>query len=192
MKFLKIIYLNIFILFYMSHNQSENERKEKDNAEKLLRLKYYQQIKNEKQDNTVSFITPNSSYWMPTHIFSVSPEFGKLFFNLDNDKAPKKATSLLTIFSIWNCMIGSGTVSIPNACKQSGIVPYIVLNIVFFLICYYTCNVISKTGGKDGDYSDTVNAYFGKKFGYFGRVLQIIFCIAINLGAGYIYFIIIK
>jgi amino acid permease len=98
-------------------------------------------------------------------------------------------------------MIGSGVVSLPYAAKQAGIIPFICkfkylpiigFNILFFLLCFYTCNVISKTGGSDNDYSDTVHAYLGRRYGYVGRVLQIVFSMAINVMGGFIYFLIIK
>ena len=60
------------------------------------------------------------------------------------------------------------------------------------MICYYTCQVICKTGGHDNDYSDTVHRYLGTKYGYLGRVIQITFSIMINIGGTYIYFLIIK
>lgn len=60
------------------------------------------------------------------------------------------------------------------------------------LICFYTARIVVKTGGKDKDYSDTVCRYFGKKFGYLGRCFQIIFNLSINVGATFIYFVIIK
>jgi hypothetical protein len=63
---------------------------------------------------------------------------------------------------------------------------------MFFLICWYTCQVVVKTGGKDNDYSDTVERYLGSKYGKLGKFLQILFSILINIGALYIYFLIIK
>ena len=59
-------------------------------------------------------------------------------------------------------------------------------------ICFYTSRIVVKTGGKDSDYSDTVSRYFGKRFGFAGRILQIVFNLSINLGAAFIYFLIIK
>jgi hypothetical protein len=52
--------------------------------------------------------------------------------------------------------------------------------------------VIVKTGGKDNDYSDTVDRYFGAKYGKFGRWIFVIFNLLINIGAIFIYFLIIK
>jgi len=57
---------------------------------------------------------------------------------------------------------------------------------------FYTSYVIVKTGKNDNDYSDTVHRYFGSRWGYIGRVTQIIFANLINLGAIFIFFLIIK
>jgi len=67
-----------------------------------------------------------------------------------------------------------------------------VINLVYFLICYYTAVTICKTGIEDNDFSDTIEKYLGKKFGPYGRYFQVIFSIMLNVGATYIYFLIIK
>jgi hypothetical protein len=67
-----------------------------------------------------------------------------------------------------------------------------VINLVYFLICYYTAVTICKTGIEDNDFSDTIEKYLGKKYGSLGRYLQVIFSIMLNVGATYIYFLIIK
>lgn len=89
-------------------------------------------------------------------------------------------------------MIGSSSVSAPYLTRYAGIIPTILINLIYCFICYYSCQVIVKTGGKDNDYSDTVSRFFGKKYGYVGRVMQMVFQILINVGAAFIYFLIIK
>lgn len=98
-------------------------------------------------------------------------------------------------------MIGSSIVSIPANTKDAGIIPTIskkfkinnlVLCLIFCFICYYTCQVVVKTGGRDNDYSDTVEKYFGEEYGKVGKVIQITFSVLINIGALFIYFLIIK
>ena len=68
----------------------------------------------------------------------------------------------------------------------------IVINLIFFLICYYTAVTICKTGIDDNDFSDTIEKYLGKRFGLIGKYIQIIFSIMLNVGATYIYYLIIK
>jgi len=89
-------------------------------------------------------------------------------------------------------MIGSSVISIPWSTREAGIIPAIILNIIFSVICYYTSSIVVKTGIHDNDFSDTVVRYFGKKFGPCGRVLQIASNVLLNGGAMCIYFLIIK
>ena len=103
-----------------------------------------------------------------------------------------KVSSFVTILSVWNTMIGSSSVAIPYCVSRAGIIPTIILAVIFMFVCFYTCRVVVKTGGKDSDYANTVYRYFGKTFGPFGRIFQIIFNLSINLGGTFIYFVIIK
>lgn len=113
-----------------------------------------------------------------------------------DDKKPeegksKKVSSMVTIFSVWCCMIGSGILSIPWAFKQAGIIPAFFITIIYAVISFYTCYIYLKTGLDENDFSDTVARFLGRKYGFLGRIVQIIGSISINLGAVYIYFIII-
>jgi hypothetical protein len=47
-------------------------------------------------------------------------------------------SSLITIFSICNCMIGSSLTSLPWAYSQSGLVLGVLISFVLFFICFYT------------------------------------------------------
>jgi len=151
--------------------------------EKNLRMRYYQNIKNN-MDVSDSFISPQA-HWLNPGLFIINQ-------SLYEEGEPKKNNSIVTILSVWNTMIGSEIVSIPFYTRNAGIIPTIIMNIIYGLVCFYTCQVIVKTGGKDNDYSDTVNRYFGERYGKIGRVIQIIFNLLINIGATFIYFVIIK
>jgi amino acid permease len=88
-------------------------------------------------------------------------------------------------------MMGSTLISIPYFISQAGIIPSIIILYLYGSICFYTARIIVKTGGKDNDYADTVYRYFGK-VGNIGKVLQIVFNLSINIGATFIYFVIIN
>jgi sodium-coupled neutral amino acid transporter 9 len=155
------------------------------NNDRDIRMRLYQKIKTTSGQLSDTFITP-PAHWLCPNLFIINQNFNEEL------SSTKKNRSLVTTLSVWNTMIGSGIVSIPYYSRYAGIIPTIILNIVFGLICYYTCQVIVKTGGKDNDYSDTVHRYFGDKYGKFGRSIQIIFNLLINVGAAFIYFLIIK
>jgi len=47
-------------------------------------------------------------------------------------------SSLVTIFSICNCMVGSSLTSLPWAYAQSGLLLGVLITFALFLICFYT------------------------------------------------------
>ena len=111
-----------------------------------------------------------------------------------NNEEIKKVNSFHTILSIWNSMIGSSTVVLPNNVNKSGIIPAIFLSIIYGFICFYTCKIYCDFGEKDTDFSITVEKYFaiifGPKIARIGKNTQIFFCTFIITGALLIYFLI--
>ena len=83
------------------------------------------------------------------------------------DKKPKskKVSSIQTIFSIWNTMIGSTIVSLPFNVYCAGIIPTIVIGLLYGFICYFTCYIVVKLGGKEEEYANIVYNYFDYGFG---------------------------
>ena len=112
------------------------------------------------------------------------------------NKKTKKVNSFHTILSIWNAMIGSSTVALPYNVYCSGIIPSIILNIIYGLIFFYTCKIYADFGEKDTDFSITIEKYFSKKIGpkfaKFGKNTQILFISLITLGGVLIYFLIMS
>ena len=118
--------------------------------------------------------------------------------DLTEQKIPdsKKISSFQTVFSIWNTMIGSSIVSIPYNVYYAGIIPTICIGLLYGFICYLTCSVVVRLGGKEEDFAVVVYNYFyygfGKRAAKIGRILQITFNLMINIGATFIYFLIIN
>lgn len=115
---------------------------------------------------------------------------------MEDESHSKKVSSIQTIFSIWNTMIGSTIVSLPNASYEAGIIPTIIICLVYGFICYYTCYIVVKLGGKEEEYANVVFIYFdygfGKKHAKAAKIFQITFNLMINIGATFIYFLIIN
>ena len=111
-------------------------------------------------------------------------------------KDEKKISSIQTVFSIWNTMIGSSIVSIPYNVYYTGIIPTVCIGLLYGFICYLTCSVVVRLGGKEEDFAVIVYNYFyygfGKRAAKIGRILQIAFNLMINIGATFIYFLIIN
>ncbi len=108
----------------------------------------------------------------------------------------KKVSSLQTIFSVWNTMIGSSIVSIPYNVYCAGIIPTVIIGLVYGFICYFTCSIVVKLGGKEDEFANIVYNYFnyafGKRYAKIGKIFQITFNLLINVGATFIYFLIIN
>ena len=115
---------------------------------------------------------------------------------LPQKASPKKISSIQTIFSIWNTMIGSSMLSIPYNVYLAGIIPTIFIGILYGLVCFLTCSVVVKLGGNREDFAEIVYNYFyygfGPKSAKVGKIFQITFNLLINTGATFIYFVIIN
>ena len=126
--------------------------------------------------------------------YYLNPNLFQVFQSGKSDQT-QKVKSYITILSIWNMMMGSGIITLPYSVYQAGIIPTLIICILYGFVCFYTCRVVVKTGGKDEDYSDTVYRYFrvfGEMSGNTGKYMQIIFNLSINIGASFVYFLIIN
>jgi sodium-coupled neutral amino acid transporter 9 len=92
---------------------------QKLDSEKLLRLKYYKDLKNKGRMGSDTFLKPPDTYYIDANLFMVIQP------SLDQKDSPKKAKSWVTILSVWNSMIGSNIVSIPWSTSKAGIIPAI-------------------------------------------------------------------
>lgn len=108
----------------------------------------------------------------------------------------KKLESYRVIFSIWNTMLGSSILSNPYNVYSAGIIPTILFGILYGLICFLSCSVVVKLSGNEEDFSVVVYNYLfysqGLKAAKIGKYLQIIFNLLMNIGATFIYFLLIN
>ena len=113
-----------------------------------------------------------------------------------DNKPTKKVNSLGTVLSIGNSMIGSSIMTLPYNVYKTGIIPAIVLNIIYDLISFYTCKIYVDFGSIDSDFSLTIEKYFnkvfGKKISKIGKAIQIFFCTFMATGGFITYFIIMS
>lgn len=75
-------------------------------------------------------------------------------------------SSLTTIFSIWNFMIGSAILVLAWDFKEGGLLVAFFITLLSCGISYYTTQLVMKQAANDNDYSDTLYRYFGKKGWY--------------------------
>ena len=129
------------------------------------RLKYYSAIK-----SGLKHMSRSTTYMdVPTHV--VEENAFVVFQGPAQDGNVKKHSSISTIFSVWNTMVGSSLLTIPWAFSNSGIVLGIFISFITFIIAFYTCNLYIKLAGNDTDFADTVYKYFGK----YGWIITMLF-----------------
>ena len=113
-----------------------------------------------------------------------------------NEKEVKKVNSIGTVFSIGNSVIGSSLLTLPYDVYKTGIIPSVILYIIYDLISFYTCKIYVDYGAEDSDFSFAVEKYFtkvlGKKIGKIGRTTQMFFCTFMATGGFISYFIIMS
>ena len=66
----------------------------------------------------------------------------------------------MIIFNTWNAMIGVGTVTVPWAYQQSGIINGIIITAIACIFAFITNMVYLKTARDDDNYSNTMKKYF--------------------------------
>jgi len=83
----------------------------------------------------------------------------------------KQQTTFVTIFAVWNSMVGGGLVSHPWAFSESGVILSVIINTMSLIACYYTCNLCITCCKGDDDFSTTMRRFFGQK-GYYAALLS--------------------
>ncbi|XP_014784211.1 sodium-coupled neutral amino acid transporter 9 isoform X2 [Octopus bimaculoides] len=126
---------------------------------------------------------------MPDHV--VPPQFITIV-SISN-KIEAKQGSLVTIFSLWNTMMGTSILSIPWALKMAGFANGVVLLILMAaLMCYSAYRIISITHGMANygylDFSDVCQHYLGK----FGLYTAIICSLMSLVGGMIVYWILMS
>jgi sodium-coupled neutral amino acid transporter 9 len=96
---------------------------------------------------------------VPQHL--VPPEFYQLHI-LDSAKEGSKTSSIMTIFSVWNTMMGSGLLTLPWGFSEAGLVGGTAVVIIVGLLAWYTCYIVLNYGIKYGEFMDMTREYFGK------------------------------
>ncbi|XP_018364084.1 PREDICTED: sodium-coupled neutral amino acid transporter 9-like [Trachymyrmex cornetzi] len=105
------------------------------------------------------------------------------------DLKPKQS-SLVTIFSIWNTILGSSLLTMPWGIMMAGFFPGIILNLLMSGLCLYTAYrlIVAHAyhgGGSDIEVLDLCRIYLGKWAEHIARI----FSIAVLLGATVAYWI---
>ncbi|CAG9317832.1 SLC38A9 [Blepharisma stoltei] len=96
-----------------------------------------------------------------------------------------KQNSWVTVFSIWNTMIGSTVLTMPWGMDQAGVLAGMLMIIGIGVLSLYTCSLIMKvcTRYKSDDVVEMVSRMWGKK----GQVASLYMSCLVMLGASMVY-----
>jgi len=152
------------------------------------RFKYYSAIRTGfKQLNPValqSFLKAPSTVADPIGYY-IHPPFQRIKKPVDEDQEAssqqgeaKKQTSIMTIFTCWNTMVGSGIVSLPWTFQESGFLLGLLICIVSLIVSYRTCVLMIRVAGNDKNFFETLYKYWGKWAYYCGFISALLIFIA--------------
>lgn len=129
----------------------------------------------------------------PEDIYIYSP-LGTAFKVQGKDGATKNP-SIVTIFAIWNTMMGTSILSIPWGIKQAGFTLGIIILIAMGLLTLYCCYRVLKSP-KSIPYVDTTEWEFPDVcryyLGAFGKWSSLIFSLVSLLGAMVVYWVLMS
>ncbi|KAF7635347.1 hypothetical protein Mgra_00005171 [Meloidogyne graminicola] len=124
---------------------------------------------------------------IPTSIFSVLP-----FTDFKDSNG--KQSSMVTIFSIWNTMVGTSLLAVPWALQQAGLVLGIFLMLVMAAIAFYTAYRIVQSPTSlaletsTPDFSDVCKFFWGKWLEYF----SVFSSVSVLVGGVILYFVLMS
>ncbi|EDO34495.1 predicted protein [Nematostella vectensis] len=124
-------------------------------------------------------------HMLPVELFLVIP-----------GKPEAKQSSLVTIFAIWNTMMGTSLLSMPWALSQAGFGCGIGLMVGIAGLCLYTCYLVLKSSYPFGElfksgfikFADICRKYFGRT----GELVATIFSIAAIAGAAVVFWVLMS
>uniref|UniRef100_A0A673ALE9 Neutral amino acid transporter 9 n=1 Tax=Sphaeramia orbicularis TaxID=375764 RepID=A0A673ALE9_9TELE len=136
---------------------------------------------------------PNHVIPRPEEIYIYSP-LG-MAFKVTGSDASSRNPSIITIFAIWNTMMGTSILSIPWGIKQSGFTLGILILIFTGLLMLYCCYIVLKSpkaipyvDTSDWEFPDVCRYYFGK----FGQWSSLVFSMVSLIGAMVVYWVLMS
>ncbi|XP_024864143.1 sodium-coupled neutral amino acid transporter 9 [Kryptolebias marmoratus] len=136
---------------------------------------------------------PNHVILPPEEIYIYSP-LGTAFKVSDGSQGSENP-SIITIFAIWNTMMGTSILSIPWGIKQAGFTLGILILILIGLLMLYCCYIVIKSpktitteDTSNWEFPDVCRFYFGK----FGQWSSLIFSMVSLIGAMVVYWVLMS
>ncbi|XP_024119040.1 sodium-coupled neutral amino acid transporter 9 [Oryzias melastigma] len=180
--------------FYVEpRNIVDHDPQERISAEAAIlnsRLHYYSRLTGS-SDPLLS--PPNHVVPQPEEIYIYSP-LGIAFKIPEGDQTAKNS-SLISIFAIWNTMMGTSILSIPWGIKQAGFTLGVFILVFTGLLTLYCCYIVLKSpktiksvDTTDWEFPDVCRHYFGK----FGQWSSLFFSLVSLIGAMVVYWVLMS
>ncbi|XP_038825933.1 sodium-coupled neutral amino acid transporter 9 [Salvelinus namaycush] len=180
--------------FHVEHrNIVENDPSERVSAEASVlssRVHYYSRLA-ASSDRLLS--PPDHVIPCPEELYVYSP-LG-MAFKVNGGDGGAKNPSIITIFAIWNTMMGTSILSIPWGIKQAGFTLGTILLISMGLLTLYCCLRVLKSpksipyiDTSDWEFPDVCKYYFGK----FGQWSSLVFSMVSLIGAMVVYWVLMS
>lgn len=137
-----------------------------------FRMRYYNTLVGKISD-------PSSINTVPEHL--VPAELYHVHTDDGDAEAPGdgKQSSLMTIFSIWNTMMGSSLMAMPWGFHQAGLIGGLSMCILVGFISWYTCWLILKLSSTHRDLFELCQEYLGNPGRWISWIFAILFAIGI-------------
>ncbi|XP_041667500.1 sodium-coupled neutral amino acid transporter 9 [Cheilinus undulatus] len=174
-------------------NIVDDDPQERVSAEAAIlnsRVHYYSRLTGS-SDRLLS--PPNHVIPAPEEIYIYSP-LGTAFKVKSSDSSSKNP-SIITIFAIWNTMMGTSILSIPWGIKQAGFTFGILILIFIGLLMLYCCYIVLKSpkaipyvDTSEWEFPDVCRYYFGK----FGQWSSLVFSMVSLIGAMVVYWVLMS
>eukprot|EP00057_Strongylocentrotus_purpuratus_P005308 XP_003730672.1 PREDICTED: sodium-coupled neutral amino acid transporter 9 isoform X1 [Strongylocentrotus purpuratus] len=148
------------------------------------RYRYYSRLG---ANNTDHFKIPD--HVVPSDLFVLIVPF-----NLVKKDPGAKQSSIITIFSIWNTMMGTSLLSMPWALQQAGFAMGLGLMLFMAALAMYTCYRViqsverQESSGKLIEFSDVCRDYLGR----WGEKISVFFSLSALLGAMIVYWVLMS
>ncbi|XP_007942371.1 sodium-coupled neutral amino acid transporter 9 [Orycteropus afer afer] len=155
------------------------------------RIHYYSRLT---ASTDKALIAPDHVVPAPEECYVYSP-LGSAYKLESYTEGYSKNTSLVTIFMIWNTMMGTSILSIPWGIKQAGFTTGMCVIVLMGLLTLYCCfrvvksrTMISSLDTTTWEYPDVCRYYFGS----FGQWSSLLFSLVSLIGAMIVYWVLMS
>ncbi|KAH0627946.1 hypothetical protein JD844_008541 [Phrynosoma platyrhinos] len=155
------------------------------------RIHYYSRLSS---PSDRALVAPDHVLPAPEEIYVYSP-LGTAFKIDGCPDGRGKNSSLVTIFMIWNTMMGTSILSIPWGIKQAGFTTGIIIILLMGILTLYCCyrivksrTMISSVDTSSWEFPDVCKYYFGS----FGQWSSLLFSLVSLIGAMVVYWVLMS